>query len=272
VIEGIRENEHRKIAIDKIVPNVWNVNKMDDIEFARLVQEIRELGFITPIDVVPIEGPEEKYRIIGGQHRWEASKVLGYTEIDCTVVTDEKWKDEDLQKLVSVRLNIIHGKIDPEKFAVLYDEMEKKYGSESLMDLMGFTDKFAWDKLTSSIRDSLESSGMTKKQIEKFDESMKEIKTVDGLSSVLNKIFNEHGDTLRFNFVSFSFGSKEGIFVMCEDGAVYNSVKSLLDTAKEKNIKADTAIGKFVKNWKDTGIDDIEPNVDIVENTEGAEY
>lgn len=272
MIEGVRENEHRKIAIDKIIPNEWNVNKMDDVEFARLIQEIKELGFITPIDVVPLSGEDDKYEILGGHHRYEACKSLGYTEIDCTVITNEKFKDEDLRKFVSIRLNVIKGKIDSEKFVTLYEEMASKYGAESLQDLMGFCDKHEWNKITSGVRDALKGSGVPKGAISKFDDAMKEMKTVDGLSAILNKIFNEHGDTVGHNFISFSFGSKDGIFIMCEDEELFNSVKGLLEEAKDKNVKADTAIGKFVKNWKESGIDDIEPNVDVDINSEGANY
>ncbi|MBF0554022.1 MAG: ParB N-terminal domain-containing protein [Nitrospirae bacterium] len=264
--------EFRRIAIDKLVPNDWNVNKMSDEEFNRLTAEIQEVGFITPLEVVPLEGGEEKYEIVGGHHRWQACKILGYTELDCTVLTDKKWEDKDLRKFVSVRLNVIHGKIDSEKFIKLYEEMEKKYGADSLKNLMGFTDDAAWNKLTAGVREALESTGLPKGAIDKFEESIKEIKTVDGLSTVLNKIFTEHGDTLRYNFISFSFGSKSGIFIMCEENAVYTSVEELVKTAKDKSVRADTAVGKFLKNWKDAGIDDLKPNV--VEDPEptGAEY
>lgn len=259
MLEG---KEYRSIEIDKIEPNSWNINKMDDEEFNRLSKEIQEVGFITPIEVVQIDGDTEKYRIIGGEHRWSVAKVLGFKEIDCTVLTDKKWKDEDLQKFVSIRLNIIKGKIDPERFIVLYEEMEKKYGSDSLKDLMGFTDDSAWGKLTSGIKDALKGSGLPEAVIDRFDEEIKELKTIDGLSSILNKIFNEHGDTIKYNFLSFSFGSKEGLFVMCEDGNVYNAAKEIVEAAKVKSVKADTAIGKFIKNWKEKGIDDIKPDVE----------
>lgn len=266
------KKEFRKIAIGKLVPNSWNVNKMSDAEFNRLAKEIEEVGFITPLEVVPLAGDEEKYEILGGYHRFEACRVLGYEEVDCTVLTDEKWKDEDLKKFVSVRLNIIHGKIDPEKFTTLYEEMEKKYGPDSLMDLMGYTDEGAWNKLTAGVRDALSGTGLPKEAIDKFDESMKEIKTIDGLSSVLNSIFNEHGDTLQYNFISFSYGSKEGLFVMCEDGGVYNNVKGIIEEAKNKKVRADTAIGKFLDGWKDKGLDDLEPNVKDETTTNGADY
>ena len=267
------EKEYRKIELSKLEPNYWNVNKMSAPEFERLVKEIGEVGFVSPVEVVPIDGPEEKYQIIGGQHRYTACQALGYTAIDCIVVTDKKWQDEELRKLISVRLNVIHGRIDPEKFIILYEELEKKYGGDSLKDILGFTDNASWNKLTAGVKEALADTGLPKSTIDRFDEDMKEIKTVDGLSTVLNKIFNEHGDTINYNFVSFSYGSKEGLFVMCEDVEVYKAVKSLISESVKKKVRVDTALGKFIKGWKKTGIDDILPNVDDrVEVKGGAEY
>jgi ParB family chromosome partitioning protein len=80
-----------EIPIDKIVPNTWNPNVMDDETFNRLAEEIQDVGMIDPIQVVPIEGEEEKYMILGGEHRWRVMKVLGYETIPCIVLTDEKF-------------------------------------------------------------------------------------------------------------------------------------------------------------------------------------
>ena len=54
-----------------------------------------------------------------------------------------------------MRLNVIHGGIDPEKFVVLYEEMSKKYGDDILKDLMGFVESKEWNKLTSGIKAAL---------------------------------------------------------------------------------------------------------------------
>lgn len=265
-----KTTETRVIKVEDLEPNTWNTNEMNEVEFGRLVAEIKDVGFLDYPQVVQLDSG--KYQIVGGEHRYKAAKILGYESIPCVVITDEKFKDEDLRKFVSLRLNIIKGKINPEKFVVLYEEMSKKYGVDSLKDLMGFCDGAAWNKLTRGIRESLKDSGVESSTIEKFDESMKEVKTIDGLSTVLNKIFNEHGDTLQNNFIAFNFGSKDGIFIMCEDESVYDAVEELVKVAQKKNISADAAIGKFVKNWKDAGIDDLEPNVVKETKKAGADY
>jgi hypothetical protein len=187
-------------------------------------------------------------------------------------LTDKKWDSEDVRKFVSLRLNVIHGEIDPEKFAKLYEEMSKKYGDDALKDLMGFVESKQWNKLTAGIREALKGSGVDKGAIKEFDESAKELKTIDGLSSVLNKIFNEYGDTLNHNFVAFNYGGKSGVYIMCEDEVLFDAVKKLIAEAKKKKVRADTAIGKFLKNWKAVGIDDLESDVKDEKVAEGAEY
>ena len=62
------------IPIDRLVPTSFNVNEMDEPEFAVLVEEIRDGGFDEPCQVVPIKDGHDagKYLILGGEHRYKA--------------------------------------------------------------------------------------------------------------------------------------------------------------------------------------------------------
>jgi ParB-like chromosome segregation protein Spo0J len=123
------------VPIDLIEANDWNPNEMKDETFNRLVEELEENGIIDPIQIVPAEGG--KFRIIGGEHRWAGAKTLGWTSIPANVLTDERFVDEDLQKLITVRLNVIHGEMNPEKFTSMYQDMAEKYGVDQLKALFG---------------------------------------------------------------------------------------------------------------------------------------
>jgi len=135
--------KYEEIAIELIEENEWNPNMMRDKEFDRLVREINENGMIAPIQVVPMEKEEGviQYRIIGGAHRFNVCKLLGYKEIPAIILEDEKWQDEGLQKLETVRLNIIKGGLNSEKMVQLYQDVSDQYGQEGMADLMGFTDE-----------------------------------------------------------------------------------------------------------------------------------
>lgn len=199
----------KTVSVESLEPNSWNAQTQDPATFNRLREEIRKYGCIDPIEVIPLDSG--KYRIIGGEHRWRACLAEDVKEVPVIALTDAQWKDEDLQKFVTVRLNTIRGKIDPEKFAKLYNEMADKYGADALQDLLGFTDAKGFQKLLSTVSKGL--GGMSKEAKKKFDESAKEAKTVEELTAILNDLFAKYGDTMDQSFMVFTHGKREHIYV-----------------------------------------------------------
>ena len=236
-----------QIDIDKIVANEWNPNVMDDETFNRLAEEIEEVGFVDPIQVVPMEN--DTFRIIGGEHRWRALRILGYEEVPCVLLGDEQWKDEDLQKFVTMRLNAIRGKIDPQKFMEMYNDLADRYEEDALQALMGVADDDAWKQMTKDVRKGLKEAGAPKEVLKKFDESTKELKTVDDLSTIINKAFTEFGDTLDKNFMWFSFGTKNHLYVQCEK-PTWNIVRKMMKAVQANELDASKVFGAVLKNWK----------------------
>jgi len=199
------------VPIGALEANAWNVQMQDDATFARLREEIRKVGFIEPIQVLPKE-EAGKYVILGGEHRWKAALAEDLEEVPVIVLTDAKWKDSDLAKMVSVRVNILKGKIDNEKFAKLYNEMADKYGADALQAAFGFTNAKAFQKMLGDISKGL--AGLSKETKKKFDESAKEAKTVEELTSILQELFAKYGDTVTdCNFMYFTFGKKTHLYV-----------------------------------------------------------
>ena len=198
------------VPIDLIQPNDWNPQGQDELTFQRLCDEIRDVGFVDPLEIVPLDNG--MYRIIGGEHRWQAAKVVGLEEVPCAVLTDEKWQDEDLQKFATVRLNVLKGKLDPEKFAKLYGEMAEKYGAEALQQLMGYVDTKGFQKLVGDVKRGMKKS-LPKELQDEFDEKAKEAKTVEDLSNIIQHLFAKHGDTVNLSFMVFTFGKQEHIYV-----------------------------------------------------------
>lgn len=227
------------INVDLIDKNKWNPNEMDDTTFNRLVVELEETGFIDPIQVVPTD--DGRYVILGGEHRWQAAKVLGWESIPCIILTDEKWKENDLCKFVTVRLNVLHGKTNAEKFMSIYNEMLDKYGEDSLKDLFAYTDSDAWDKLTGSVKEALKASGLPAEMIEEYAKTVEEVKTVDDLSNILNRLFTKHGDTLKYNFMVFAWGGKDHVYVKCDD-KLWKQVNGLMKASKGNEVTMSSAI------------------------------
>lgn len=256
------------LLLEEITPNEWNPQVMDDKEFNMLAESMKD-GMLDPIQVVPIENHPtgKKYRILGGEHRWQVAKSLGWTTIPALVLTGEKFQDTDLQKFLTVRMNVIHGKLNPEKFRDLYEELSTKYEHESLQNLLGFTDSDVFDKLVGGVKDGLKAAGLPKEMIAEFSEVVEEMKTVDDLSTVLNRLFTKYGDTLRYNFMVYSFGGKEHLYIKCEK----NLYKKMVDISK-KSVENEVSISDVLMDLMDGARDVNFKKYDKVKPAEDAYF
>ena len=113
-----QHSELKYIAIENLIQNSWNSQYQDEKTFNMLVDDILDNGVLTALTVVP--STEDKYIILSGEHRWRAARVAGETELPCLVLTDTKFTDQEVCKFLSVRLNVLQGKQDPEKFLKIY--------------------------------------------------------------------------------------------------------------------------------------------------------
>jgi hypothetical protein len=193
------------IAVDLLVPQEINPNKMSAKEFNLLCANIDAVGFIDPVFVRPIDGG--KYRVIGGYHRYEAGKLLGFDEVPCTIIDDPEF-DEDLERFQITRMNMIRGKLDTPKFLKLYQSLNQKYSDDLLAESFGFADEDLFKKLIGQMSDSLPKQAQAE-----FKKAAEEIKTIDGLSVLLNKMFTKYGDTLPFGFMILDFGKQESVWL-----------------------------------------------------------
>jgi|WetSurMetagenome_2_1015567.scaffolds.fasta_scaffold08238_2 hypothetical protein len=231
------------IEIGLLENNAWNPNVMAQGEFDRLVEEIQTVGFIDPIQVVPLGGPETgKFRIIGGEHRAAAARELRIAEVPAMVLEGPQWQDEDLQQLVTVRLNVLHGKLNPEKMAVLYNRMATKYGEEALQRLFAFTDQHGWDKMLSQIKHGLAKAGVPKEKRKEFDEKAKEAKTLHDLERILNELWSSYGDTMKLSFMIFTFGKREHIYVQT-DKKTREAIRRVTDHCKAHSKDINAVLG-----------------------------
>ena len=220
-----RPIEFKWIPIDLIVPNSWNPNTQDDITFNVMQDEISQVGFIDPLEVVALD--DGTFMILGGEHRWRAAKNLNHEEVPCIILTDEKWKETDLQKFVTVRLNVIHGKMDPDKFVALYNEMATKYGAESMQRLMGYADTRQFEKMLAWVKKGLAKS-LPKEMTKEIEEKTKDIKTVQDLERIIQELFAKYGETVNQSFMIFTYGKQQHIYV-----AMNAKMRKAMDKAME---------------------------------------
>ena len=225
------------IDIDLIKPNEWNPNEEDEKKFNLLVESIREDGFIQPINVV--DNGDGTYTIISGEHRWKAAKVLGYEEVPAVVHKKEEF-DIDKQKFLTVRMNVLQGKLNPLKLADLVNELEKKYDKEVIKNLMGFTDEAIFEQIFKDVRESL-----PEEIREKLDEVKDEIKTVEGLSQVVNRLLAEYGEKIPTNFIFFVLGGKKHVMIQ-SNKKLFDRVSEILKEVKENNLDVNEVFLKYL--------------------------
>ncbi len=192
---------------DDLVPNVDNPNQQDDRTFNALVDSIQTEGWTVPITAVEME--DGKFEIVGGEHRWRAARVLGVKVPVISLPPDEF--DKDRRDWNVVKDNILRGDLNPEKFSRLFKRMSEKYDAEVLKSLMGFTTEDAFQKVFRSVVAQLPPSLQ-----QALLDAQDEIKTIDDLSIVLNRLFHEFGDTLDSNMMVFSWAGKEVMWIRAD--------------------------------------------------------
>lgn len=201
------DGEYQELSLDLLDFNTWNPNEMETAESDLLREQIQEVGFIDPAQVVPLTSG--RYRVIGGEHRIRALASLGRTVIPCIVLKGPRWQDEDLQKFVTVRLNVLHGKLNPEKMAKLYQEMVAKYGADALQKMFAFTDAQAFKKAVDGVKAGLKRSGLPKSAQQQVGQA----KTLDELGKILTTVFDKQGLMLKSGFVAFTYEGADHVYV-----------------------------------------------------------
>lgn len=237
-VEKTKAHSRVFLPIGDLVPNEENPNKMNDAEFNMLYDNMESMGITDPLLVRKLD--DGKFRVVGGHHRLEIAKLLDFEEVPCTVIEDDKF-DDDQERFQLVRMNVIHGKMSPEKFLNMYEKLSKKYSHDILQDSFGFADEKEFDALVQQAAKSLPPELQSK-----FKEAAKEVQTIDGLANILNQMFAEHGDTLPFGYMVFDFGGQNSIWLRM-DKNVYVLMNKLGEFCKENNRVMDTVMGELLK-------------------------
>lgn len=223
------------ILVDKLVPSLENPQEMDAGKFNQLVKSIRENGFDENMIVVPMEGAGT-WKIVSGEHRWLAAKTLGMLEVPC-VVQDF---DDDKRLIELVKRNALKGKISPQKFVKLYEQVLLKHSKEEIAELMALEED-ELKKLIGEVR-----SQLPDKMKKDFDKSKDEIKTIDDLSLILNRLFAQYGDTLDQNYMIFDYGGQKHLWVRC-DAELWKIVDDIREQMDDNDEDANEVFKKILR-------------------------
>lgn len=236
------------IELEKLVKSDWNPNVMNAKQFDRLCRELQETGFVEPLQVFPLE--DGTFQLIGGHHRLEAAKVLGYPSVPCIVLKGDQFKNEDYLKFANMKLNVIRGEISPQKFVNMYLDLSKRHEKDAMMESMGFVDEEQFKVLLGDLKKEIDKSDLPDKIKEKFKETANELKTIDDISNILNFLFNKFGNTLNYGFMVLVYGGHDHVYVSLEDKNFKKTVDSLQDICKENQLQIDPFFKELVTKDK----------------------
>lgn len=139
--KGVEKLTVHEIGVEILTPNPWNPNRMSEDMRAKLKVYIGREGFVEPLCVRP---RGDGYEILGGYHRWEIAKELGYESVPCVVVD----LDDRRAKVLSVNLNEMRGESVSHLLANLIHDLSKELTLEDLESQLPYT--------IEELRDSLE--------------------------------------------------------------------------------------------------------------------
>jgi len=194
-----------------------------------------EIGYAQQIMIAPLEKDPDgfKYQIVDGEHRFEALRLTDEELIPCVIVDI----DEDSQKFQTVKMNKLRGKLNKGKFIDLVNDLTKRHGVEEVAARMAFSDPTEIEALVSNVRKDL-----PPEMRDEFDKATEEIKSVDDLTLVLNRLFAQYGDTMPYNFMVMDFGGKDHIWVRFKGRAEYRAMEQLARQVKEKGYTFDSFV------------------------------
>lgn len=253
------------LSVDVLIPDELNPNEMGEAEFNMLYDNIERMGVTDPILVRPHPEQEGMYLIVGGHHRWEVAKLHGFEEVPVTIVTDPNF-DAEHAKFQMVRHNIIHGKMNPQKFMKLYQSLTNEYTEEVAAEMFGFTSEEEFRKLVQSTAKAL-----PPEMKETFLEASKEIRTINDLAIVLNRLFSTYGDTVPYGYMIFDYGGQDHMWLRMKKHQKKDVLK-LGELCQTKQVSVDSVLavmlqliaqGGFTQEAFDKAVDEL-PKVEVV--------
>lgn len=125
----------RKIRLERIRPAEKQPRQDRKKGIEELARSMEKDGLLQPIVVSRMEGMEDNYRIIAGERRYHAAKLLGWTEIECKIFDrDEK---ETFKLAIIENLQRENLSVYEEVDALLHLKKEYHFTDQELAEMFG---------------------------------------------------------------------------------------------------------------------------------------
>lgn len=264
------------LPLELIDDNAENPNVLSDKGFDMLTANMDEVGFTDPLFVWPkgslpqfnqvmqdltkagvkigmdepvpelidlLKASNIRFEMIGGHHRRQSLQYLGEQYAPCTVNCDPEF-DEEAAEAQLMRNNLIHGKLDIAAFAKMAQrQMDKGLTEDQLQVLYGFAEEADWKRCVDAMAKQLPNKELQ----DKFKKAAEEIKTVDGLTKLLNKMFTMYGDTLPYGFMVVDYGGQHSYWLRIGK-KTYDALALIAEACIENEVTMDDVIGEVVQS------------------------
>ncbi len=187
------------VETDKLKPNEYNPNILEEGKFQSLVEDFKENGFVGQPIIV-----DDNNVVIDGEHRLRASIVCGFEKVPVVRFTP---KDKDHAKMLTIGWNAKRGDFSPTKLAEIITDLSQKYTLEELSGKLGFK--------SDQLKDVMEMTKVTPEFIEKLkkeaEEQGKEVPTV------MNFAVSKEQEQLINEALEMSMGKSKGekLYYIC---------------------------------------------------------
>ena len=123
--------------------------------------------------------------------------------------------------------------------------MADKYGEDATREMMALYDDTEFKKLVKQVKSSLPPH-MRKK----LDEASEDIKTIDGLSSILHDLFQKYGSTVDVKIMAFTYGGKMHYMIVM-DKALNKVMGEIMDWCAETGTDVNELFNRWIPAaWK----------------------
>jgi ParB-like chromosome segregation protein Spo0J len=169
-------------------PNPWNSNKVSKTEFEKLKKSLTRYGAFKPVVVRELK--DGSLQIIGGYHRCEAAKALGWTKIP---VVNLGAIDDDQAKEIGLIDNTRYGEDDKELLDKLLSELGDLSALESIMPEEVLADLETEDTLLEALEtEKTAASDEEKPETHKTLKMKLEIDKYDEIETILLRVAGDH--------------------------------------------------------------------------------
>lgn len=250
----------------------WNCNEMTEQKLAHLQAEIEnkedpeDPHFDEPLQVIPLKESDNKFLVLGGEHRTKIARALNMQTVPCVVRHDLANLSRKELMLWSVRRNNLRGRIDAQKYAEMENELIDKHGmtAEAARRSMLIDGDLAKALRASiAVRDN-ENTGTDdghdgSRQHGEIQDNQEARRSKEELLQALKiaeqDVLLDSADTVEHGYLFFVQGKKgQTHLVVDETVTLHGLVKSMVTACKGLDSKVDdflcAAIRNELKNWE----------------------